>query len=158
MWTKNLTTLKQLPVLEGWKRTKFTPKELEIEEIIKDACAWGEERYPNAAVQRHRAFINSVAYLVTGVSGKYGGPTIRQHCVALALAGDGENHFNGFFWIQLYDERVKRAGKWSFPEACQFAEPICYGKLPSIAKEFWKEHKHQCYDDDPLDLVELETN
>jgi hypothetical protein len=127
------------------------------EEIATKAKVWGKERHSDAVTQRHAAFANSVAYLVTGASGGYGGPSIREHCVSWALAGDGENipvETNlGTLTMQIPDGRLPRAGEWEFDRACAFADPICYGPLPAMAARI-AEQEH-CFDDDPADLEAL---
>ncbi len=115
------------------------------------AFAWCQDKYPDASEYHRHAFANSVAYLVTGASSG-SGPSIREHCVSMALAGDGENV--GLF--QFPDGRVARAGEWKFERACEFAEPICFGPLPQMAHRFWAEQCQICFDDDPADLALLE--
>ena len=124
---------------------------------LEKAMNWGKNKHPEATIQRHAAFANSVSYLVTGGSGGYGGPSIREHCVSWALAGDGYNttvQTNlGGLTMQFPDGRLPQAGQWTFEKACQFAEPICYGNLPAMAK---KVHQSEhCFDDDLSDLEEL---
>ncbi len=41
--------------------------------ILESALAWGKNKHPESNQYRHCAFANSVAYLVTGFSGGYGG-------------------------------------------------------------------------------------
>lgn len=127
-------------------------------EILEKAMQWGKQKHPAAPIQRHAAFANSVGYLVTGASGGYGGPSIREHCVSWSLAGDGYNvptQVNlGELIVQFPDGRLPQAGRWTFDKACEFAEPICYGSLPAIAKKVSQvEH---CFDDDPEDLETLQ--
>ena len=125
--------------------------------ILEDALAWGKVKNPNRNNYRHCAFANSVSYLVTGGSGGYGGPSIREHAVSWSLAGDGYNspvETNlGNINTQFPDGRLPRPGEWEFERACQFAEPICYGQLPAIAKRIYQEE--YCFDDDPDDLRDL---
>lgn len=126
-------------------------------EILEQAHAWGQEKHPEASAHRHAAFANSVLYLVTGASGGYGGPSVREHLVSWALAGDGSHTSVETNWgplvMQIPDGRIPRAGSWDFDRACAFAEPIVYGPLPAIAAKVYRmEH---CFDDDPADLREL---
>ena len=117
--------------------------------ILESALNWGKEKYPKASNYHHSAFANSVNYLVSGWSGGYGGPSMREHAVSWSLAGDGYNLDR----LQFPDGRLKRAGQWSFDEALSFCEPICYGSLPSICKRIAVEE--YCFNDDPEDLAEL---
>ena len=122
---------------------------MDYSEILENALKWGQEKHPESNQHRHAAFANSVAYLVTGASGGYGGPSIREHAVSWSLAGDGAVAGGLLF----PDGRVPRAGTWEFKKACAFAEPIVYGKLPAIARRIADEE--HCFDDDPADLEEL---
>lgn len=123
---------------------------MDYTQILENAMAWGEQHHPDASGQRHCAFANSVSYLVTGGSGGYGGPSIREHCVTYALAGDGYNEGG----LQFPDGRLPRAGDWEFEKACEFAEPICYGALPAMAAKIAQQE--QCFGDDPEDIAELQ--
>lgn len=126
-------------------------------EILEKAMEWGKQNHPDSPIQRHAAFANSVNYLVTGASGGYGGPSVREHCVSWALAGDAFNVPTptnlGMLTMQLPDGRLPQAGRWGFEKACAFAEPICYGGLPSMAKRVYQ--NEHCFDDDPSDLEVL---
>lgn len=95
----------------------------EYNNVLEKALALRQELYPKAPAEHHGAFANSVAYLVTGWSGGYGGPSMREH----------------------YACRQGVGGKMSFDEAVAIAEPICYGPLTlEIAMMAVEEH---CYDD-----------
>lgn len=122
---------------------------MQVSQILARAKDWGQKKYPNAAVQRHAAFANSVCYLVTGLSGGYGGPSIREHAVSWSLIGDGRRANIGKLTV-LFPEGLPMPGHWDFDRACQFAETIVYGQLPAIAKAII-EQEH-CFDDDPEDL------
>lgn len=127
---------------------------MQVSQILARAKDWGQKKYPNAAVQRHAAFANSVCYLVTGLSGGYGGPSIREHAVSWSLIGDGSRAIAqtnlGNLTVLFPDGRLPMPGHWDFNRACQFAETIVYGQLPAIAKAII-EQEH-CFDDDPEDL------
>lgn len=123
------------------------------QELLAKAYSWGNQKHPAANNYRHAAFANSVAYLVTGASGGYGGPSIREHCVSWCLAGDGYNTNFAGMTIQFPDDRIPRPGKWEFEQACEFAAPIVYGRLPAFAARV-AANEH-CFDDDPADLDEL---
>lgn len=131
-----------------------------MHEVLQAALEWGKSRYPNASNYRHAAFANSVSYLVTGFSGGYGGPSIREHCVSYALVGDGYNlpvSTNlGTLNMSYPDGRIPAAGNWEFEQACKFAENIAYGQLPQIARRIAS--IEACFDDDPADLERLREN
>lgn len=126
---------------------------MKISQVLSKAKNWGQKKYPSAAMQRHAAFANSVCYLVTGLSGGYGGPSIREHAVSWSLISDGSRITQtnlGNLTVLLPDGRLPMPGHWDFNRACQFAETIVYGQLPAIAKAII-EQEH-CFDDDPEDL------
>lgn len=102
----------------------------EYTNILEKAFNLGKERHPNAPAEHHGAFANSVAYLVTGFSGGYGGPSMREH----------------------YACRQGIGGQCSFDGAVTIVEPICYRPLTlEIAKMAVEEH---CYDDAPGEFQE----
>jgi len=110
---------------------------MDYSEILENLLEYGQKKYPNAHSSRHAAFANSVAYLVTGMSGGYGGPSIREHSVT---------------WLAIADKK-RMAGEWLINEATAFAEPICYGELSAIASRIYQ--NESCFDDDPADLQAL---
>src|SRR5690606_26976322 len=55
--------------------------------LVEQAREHAEREHPEASAQHRAAFANSVAYLVTGWSGGYGGPSVREHAVSHAAAG-----------------------------------------------------------------------
>ena len=65
----------------------------EYEEILQRARQLAEEQRPEAAVQKKSAFANSVAYLATGWSGGYGGPSGREHPAARQEGPRGRRSF-----------------------------------------------------------------
>jgi hypothetical protein len=73
------------------------------------------------------------------MSGGFGGHSIREHCVSWMCASNSEGR--------------SLPGGWSFDLACTFAESICYGPLPAIAKKVFE--VEFCFDDDPEDLIEV---
>lgn len=126
-------------------------------EVLKKAMEWAKENKPKASHYHQYAFTNSVNYLVTGWSGGYGGPTIREHLCSHALVGDGENILTrtdlGIITVSHPDGRLPRAGEWDFDRAVQFCAPICFGGLSRYAlKIVCMEH---CFDDDPEDLEQI---
>jgi hypothetical protein len=105
-------------------------------EALERAKALIEERKPEASPQKKAAFANSVAYLVTGWSGGYGGPSVREHAASYRFLG--------------------MAGRFSFDEAVRVLiaddGPI-FGPISDLHRQLWlTEH---CFDDDPADVEEL---
>jgi hypothetical protein len=128
--------------------------------ILESAKEWGEQKYPQDSTAHHCAFANSVAYLVTGWSGGYGGPSLREHTVSYALAGAGSNlpaRTNiGTFTIQYPDGKLPHAGDWSYSKALAFAEPIVYCPITRQHFTVWRTEEN-CFDDDPKDLEAIAT-
>lgn len=101
------------------------------------------------------AFANSVAHLVTGWSGGYGGPSIREHICSHFLAGDGNNFYSQEFGvtIQIPDGRLPHPGNWSFDHAAEFCKPICFNELSRYALKVVA--MEYCFDDDPQDILKV---
>lgn len=121
-------------------------------QILEKALNLGRAKNPEAHSSRHSAYANSVAYLVTGASGGYGGPSMREHAVSWSLVGNGMRFRSGFM-IHFSDGSVKQAGEWEFENACRHAESICYGDLPEICTQI--KQSEYCFNDDPADLEEV---
>lgn len=106
-------------------------------DILQEARAWGERAYPQASDYRHAAFANSVQYAMTGASGGYGGPSLREHAVTKAVIDSG----------RMFTD---------FDEACQFVAPIVYGPLTDLHRQIWDAQRSICFDNDPEDERQLQ--
>jgi hypothetical protein len=105
-------------------------------EILERARHFIELSRPDASPQRHAAFANAVAYLVTGEAGGYGGPSVREHAASA-----------------LY-----RAERWKFEQAvAELLDPggPIFGPLTELHHDLWLEF--DCRDDDPDDLEQLRS-
>ena len=102
-------------------------------DILEKAKARGKEKHPNASQYHHAAFANSVSEAMTGMSGGYGGPSMREHLASRIVAGSGKH------------------GQLSFDEACELLDECCYGKLTEGHVEMVAEE--YCFDDDPQDIA-----
>lgn len=80
--------------------------------ILQEAWRIGKERHPDAPAEHNAAFANSVAYAVTGASGGYGGPSMREHWASRVAI----SRFGG-------------SGRCSFEEAVAALDECCYGPL-----------------------------
>lgn len=131
------------------------------EEFLKKAMEWASINQPGATMQHKAAFANSVAYLCSGSSGGYGGPSIREHLCSWALAGDeGLNEtasLNGLaVTVQYPDGRLPRPGHWKFEEAVKFCAPFCFEPAEKYIKTLLQiVEREYCFDDDPADLEAL---
>lgn len=118
----------------------------------------GKASNPAAPEQHHQAFQNSVAYLVTGLSGGSFGPSVREHSVSWMLAGSRGKHEKlqtdlGAITLLYPDGTMPAAGQWGFEKAVEFASSLCYGQLAPI--HFLCYENEPCFDDAPEDLFQL---
>ena len=132
----------------------------QLNKILDRAMEWAKQNRSDSSQAHKAAFANSVAYLVTGWSGGFGGPSVREHAVtrAVMLQGrgkEGPKFDSNFGVLQTYqpDPEFFRPGKWTFESAVKFAEPICFGLITELHRSCWK--SEHCFDDDPQDIVEL---
>ncbi|MGB9774566.1 MAG: hypothetical protein ACPL4I_11180 [Bacteroidota bacterium] len=107
---------------------------------LEKAMSWANQNYPEESIQLKAAFANSVAYLVTGLSGGYGGPSLREHLVSWSVETAGK----------------ASPGSWTFEKAVAFSAPLCFsptakflGRLAEI------QEVEASFDDDPEDLLAL---
>ena len=101
------------------------------DEMLERAMKLGKEQHPDAPKQHHVAFANSVAALVTKLSGGYGGPSMREHWAIRAA----------------YSSSVK---KFDFDSATKAVEEACYGPL-TINHALMLEEE-ACFDDPPEEI------
>ena len=131
------------------------------DEFLKHALEWANLNKPGASLAHKAAFANSVAYLCSGMSGGYGGPSLREHLCSWSLAGDeGINEtasLNGLaVTIQYPDGRLPRAGDWEFEAAVEFCAPLCFEPAQKYLKTLLQiSEREHCFDDDPLDIEAL---
>ena len=104
------------------------------DEALERAMKLGKERHSNAPAQHHAAFANSVAYLVTGMSGGYGGPSMREH------------------WASRIGHSKGEVGAFSFEGAVEAVEGCCYEPL-TIEHACMLDVEH-CFDDAPGEVEE----
>lgn len=102
---------------------------------LKRAMEYGKKKHPNAPVEHHAAFANSVAYAMTGMSGGYGGPSMREHWASRIIVSSFGAGFD----------------RCTFEQAIEAVEECCFGELTyEIALMSQCEH---CIDDCEADLV-----
>jgi hypothetical protein len=96
-------------------------------DTLTRAYTLGQERHPAAPAAHHAAFANSVAEAVTGWSGGYGGPSMREH------------------WASRLLGRAGTPGTIPFDLAVSTVEEACYGPITlEIARMLTFE---ACFDD-----------
>ena len=100
-----------------------------MNEVLARAMQLGQERHRDAPPQHHAAFANSVAFAVTGWTGGYGGPSMREH------------------WAGRLILRAGMPGVIDFDRAIALVEEACYGPFTrDMALMLCEEH---CFDDAP---------
>lgn len=129
--------------------------------VLGASLEYGKNLHPNAPIQHHAAYANSVAYLVTGASGGYGGPSCREHSVSWALSGASGRQTQvetnlGVMTLQYPDGSLPPAGHWEYEKALDFANPLCYGELTKIHYECYR-YEH-CFDDAPEDIEQIKKS
>ncbi len=103
--------------------------------VLEKARALVEERKPGASPQHKAAFANSVAYFVTGESGGYGGPSVREHAASRIA--------------------YTRAS-WTFDEAVLELirdDGVIFGPITDLHRQCWEDE--YCFDDDATDVALL---
>jgi hypothetical protein len=103
--------------------------------VLLRARQVAERDHPEDSAYKHAAFANAVQAAVTGWSGGYGGPSVREHAAG----------------------RTYRDGSLTFDEAVELLgdpDGLIFGPLQPIHDQCWAEE--YCFDDDPDDVAELE--
>lgn len=101
---------------------------------LRTALDWAREHYPTASPERHSAFANSVAYVLTGMACGRGGPSVREY-VAVEI-------------------RHQPNPPTTLGEAIMRVAASVFGPLTDAHREAWQ--REHCFDDDPNDLTELQ--
>lgn len=129
-----IAELKKLVEVNRWEEIKEIKNAMSSEEILEEALNIARTEKPSASVQKHAAFANSVLYLVLGISGGYGGPSVREHAACHKYTGE----------------------KYSLKEAISLLlnddGPI-FGPITDLHRYCRK--NEYCFDDDPEDAEEL---
>lgn len=110
----------------------------EYDAVLDRARRLGEERHPGAPAAHHAAFANSVAYAVTGWSGGYGGPSMREH------------------WCSRLVAPHRGLEGLTFDRAVEICEQACYGPLTRDIARMLAEEEGRCFDDAPGEQEEAE--
>ena len=107
---------------------------MEYDGVLDRAMKLGKERHSNAPQQHHAAFANSVAYLVTGMSGGFGGPSMREH------------------WASRIGHSAGLVSNCTFEQASEAVEGCCYDPL-TYEHACMLDVEH-CFDDAPEEVEE----
>ena len=102
---------------------------------LEDALHYAQTKFTSAPIEHQRSFANSVAHALTGMTGGYGGPSMREH-----LAARKSSRF----------DRLTS----TFKDACKLLEACCFGPITDEhAKIFVIEH---CFHDTEEDTKTAE--
>jgi hypothetical protein len=127
-------------------------------DTLTTAMGWAQTHHAEKSLQHKAAFANSVAYLVTGGSGGYGGPSLREHLVSWSLSGiDGAVEAISMgresFTMIRTDGSLPIAGEWNLELAIAHCERLCFDPAEKyhnlLVQIMEREH---CFDNDPKDL------
>jgi len=108
------------------------------DEALEKAMALIKERRPEASAQKKAAFANGVAYLVSGWSGGYGGPSVREHAVNSVV------------------NKLGASGRISFEAAVEELikdDGVIFGPITDLHRMLWEQE--YCFNDDPKDIEDL---
>jgi hypothetical protein len=127
-----------------------------LEQVLQEAMAWANANQAHASIQHKAAFANSVAYLVTGISGGYGGPSLREHLVSWSLGTVGTTNVGGQAMTTITPGNLPLPGNWTFEAAVAHAAPLCFDPAEKYLNLLIQiQEREYCFDDDPEDLKVL---
>jgi hypothetical protein len=132
-----------------------------MEDILQRAMQHAIAHHTGASLQHRAAFANSVAYLVTGASGGFGRPSIREHLCSWSLVGnlgtiEAISIGGQTMTYMKPDGSLPCSGQWKYEDAIAHCEPLCFGDI-----SLWRnralqiQEREHCFDDDPEDLEAL---
>jgi len=102
----------------------------DYDNILARALKRAQQEKPDASPQHQAAFANAVAYVLTGMSGGYGGPSMREHAAARLRYGDNPPR--------------------DFDAACDAVGSVVFGPMTDSIRQ--ASSSEYCFDDDPADL------
>ena len=117
---------------------------------------WAKANYAAESLHHRCAFANSVAYLVTGASGGFGGPSMREHLVSWSLGTVGSTKAMGQTITAITPGDLPMPGQWTFEDAIAHAAPLCFEPAASYRNRLLQiQERENCFDDDPEDIAAL---
>ena len=133
---------------------RFT--EVALMDALRKAMDWAIEQRPEASLHHRAAFANSVAYLVTGASGGFGGPSIREHLCSWSLGETTSINIGGEAMTAIIPGDLPMPGAWDVDAAISHCDPLCFesASIHRVKLLQIMEREH-CFDDDPKDLEAL---
>lgn len=152
----------------------------EYQEVLERAMTWARKNRPKASPERHAAFANSVAYAVTGASGGYGGPSVREHAASRVihrLASDTRPIITGKQLTEMFErgeatlelavepvetnagDSSRARGFIGYDQAVEVLgaeDGVIFGPLTNLHRHCWQ--NEYCFNDDPEDLRALSSS
>lgn len=103
--------------------------------ILDKAKAYIDKQKPEASNFHRAAFANVVAYLATGISGGFGGPSVREHAAV---------------WVY----RAKTMTLSEIVIVLEHAQGVIFGPITKLHAQIYEDE--YCFNDDPKDLEILQ--
>ena len=124
--------------------------------IPEKAMDWAATNHAAQSLPHRCAFANSVAYLVTGASGGFGGPSMREHLVSWSLGTAHSAEAMGQAMTTITPGDLPMPGQWSLEDAIAHAAPLCFEPSASYRNRLLQiQERENCFDDDPEDIAAL---
>lgn len=139
-----------------WNSRGVLAEEIGIMDALQKAMEWAKNKCPDSSLQHKAAFANSVSYLVTGASGGFGGPSIREHLCSWSLGETTTVSIAGEAMTAIIPGSLPMPGSWQFDAAIEHCKPLCFDPAEKYRNKLLQilEREH-CFDDDPTDLEAL---
>lgn len=118
----------------GANETRTDPAE-DPEHVQDAAMHYAREHFPQAPAAHRAAFANSVCEAVTGWTGGWGGPSVREHAAAQIFAPGPR---------PTYEEAVEQLGD---------PNGLIFGPITDLHRAVWAEE--HCFDDAEDDVAAL---
>lgn len=124
--------------------------------ILKEALEWAKHNRPNSSLQNKAAFANSVSYFITGFSGGFGGPSIREHLCSWSLGTVTSVSIEGETMMAIVPSDLPMPGNWELNDAIVHCDQICFGPIDQYRNQMIQiMEREPCFDNDPSDLEAL---
>lgn len=97
----------------------------------------GRKNHPEAPKEHHCCYANSVAYAMTGRSGGYGGPSMREHLAS-----------------RIISKKFGGTRQCTLEQALEALDECCYGPLTVEHATMLRDE--ECFDDAPGEIEAAE--
>jgi len=125
-------------------------------ETLRKAMEWAKANRPASSLQHKAAFANSVSYLVTGASGGFGGPSIREHLCSWSLGETIAVNVGSEAMTAIIPGNLPMPGSWDFQTAIEHCDRLCFAPVDVFRNQLLQIlEREYCFDDDPEDVKTL---